>query len=370
MARHNLAQVKAGSVGQAPDIYRDPAANDYDPDRFTLEMERIFKRLPPRLGFSAELREPGSRSSLPRASTRRRRARVPERRSAATPLSGGPPMLRPETLADGFCFTEGPRWHEGRLWFSDMHGHQVHAVDLDGNCEAIVEVAQDPSGLGFLPDGRLLVVSMRDRRLLRLDPGGLVEVADLSSLARFHCNDMVVDGRGRAYIGNFGFDLHNAATPAAANLVLVELDGSARSVAEDLSFPNGAVITPDGRGLIVGESFGARLTAFDIAEDGSLENRREWARMQGAVPDGICLDAEGAIWVASPVSGAVLRLREGGEVTHRIEVEHQAFACMLGGPERRTLFLCTAESSDPKDADARTARIEWVEVEVPGAGLP
>jgi sugar lactone lactonase YvrE len=279
-------------------------------------------------------------------------------------------MLDPKTLVDGFSFTEGPRWHDGRLWFSDMHAHQVHAVDLDGNCEAIVEVAQDPSGLGFLPDGRLLVVSMRDRRLLRLDPEGLVEVADLSSLATWHCNDMVVDARGRAYVGNFGFDLHNGATPTPANLVLVDSDGSARIVADELSFPNGSVITPDGATLIVGETFASRLTAFDIAEDGSLGNRREWARTPGAVPDGICLDAEGAIWVASPVSGAVLRVCEWGEVTDRIEVEHQAFACMLGGPERRTLFLCTAASPDPKDADARTARIEFVEVAVPGVGLP
>jgi len=152
--------------------------------------------------------------------------------------------------------------------------------------------------------------------------------------------------------------------------VLVEPDGSARSVAEDLRFPNGTVITPDGRTLIVGESFGACLTAFDIAEDGSLGNRREWARMEKAVPDGICLDAEGGIWVASPVSGGVLRLREGGEVTDRIAVEHQAFACMLGGPERRTLFLCTAATPDPAQAELRTGRIEFVEVDVPGAGLP
>ncbi len=275
-----------------------------------------------------------------------------------------------ETLLDGLCFPEGPRWRDGRLWFSDMHAQQVLAVDAGGRVETIAAVPEDPSGLGWLPDGRLLVVSMRDRRLLRLDPDGLVPAADLSGVAPFHCNDMVVDASGRAYVGNFGFDLHGGAEPATTTLALVEPDGAVRVVADELRFPNGAVITPDGRTLVIGESFGACLTAFDVAEDGSLSGRREWARMQGAVPDGICLDEEGAIWVASPVSGEVLRLREGGEVTRRIEVEHQAYACMLGGPERRTLFVCTAASADPAEADARTGRIELVEVDVPGAGLP
>ncbi len=181
---------------------------------------------------------------------------------------------------------------------------------------------------------------------------------------------MVVDARGRAYVGNFGFDLHGGGTPCEANLALVTPEGEVRVVAEKLRFPNGTVITPDGRTLVVGESFGACLTAFDVEEDGSLSGRREWARMEAAVPDGICLDAEGAIWVASPVSGAVLRLREGGEVADRIEVEHQAFACMLGGPERRTLFLCTAASSHPDETGTRLGRIEVVEVDVPGVGLP
>ena len=280
------------------------------------------------------------------------------------------PLRHPEVLVEGLRFPEGPRWHEGRLWFSDMHSQLVLAADLDGRTETLVEVPQDPSGLGWLPDGRLLVVSMRDRRLLRLDPEGLTEVADLSGLATFHCNDMVVDARGRAYVGNFGFDLHKGQQPVGANLVRVDPDGSARIAAEDLLFPNGTVITPDGKTLIVGESFGGRLTAFDIADDGSLSGRRVWAQMERAVPDGICLDEEGAIWAASPVSGAVVRLREGGEVTHRIEVENEAYACMLGGPDRRTLFICTAATSDPNESASRTGRIETVEVDVPGAGLP
>jgi len=229
-----------------------------------------------------------------------------------------------------------------------------------------------PSGLGWLPDGRLLVVSMEDRRLLRLDPDGLHQMADLSSLATYHCNDMVVDSKGRAYIGNFGFDIH-AEKPdyRKAEIVLVEPDGHARVAAGDLAFPNGTVITPDGKTLIVGESFGARLTAFDLAEDGSLSNRRVWAKLEKAVPDGICLDAEEAIWVASPISGAVLRVHEGGEVSERIPVATQAFACMLGGEDQRTLFICTAEDTHPARCRAnRRSRIEIVRVDVPGAGFP
>ena len=273
-------------------------------------------------------------------------------------------------LVDDLRFPEGPRWHDGRLWFSDMHAKQVIAVDLEGRTEVVVEVAGEPSGLGWTPDGQLLVVSMRDQRLLRLGPDGLEEAADLSALATHYCNDMVVDADGRAYVGNFGFDIHSGDKPAKTNLVLVHPDGRCEEAAADLSFPNGTVITPDGRTLIVGESFGACLTAFDVAPDGSLGGRREWARLEKAVPDGICLDAEGAIWVASPVSGEVLRVREGGEVAARIRVEHQAFACMLGGPERRTLFVCTAASSDPAQTHERKGRIEMVDVEVPGAGLP
>jgi sugar lactone lactonase YvrE len=280
-------------------------------------------------------------------------------------------MATPKAILDGLYFPEGPRWHDGKLWFSDMHGHRVMTVGLDGTAAAVVDVPAAPSGLGWLPDGRLLIVSMEDRRLLRLDPSGLTEVADLSRLATFHCNDMVVDAQGRAYVGNFGFDLHGGATPAPAPILLVLPSGEVRVAADELQFPNGTVITPDGRTLIIGESFAARLTAFDVAADGSLSNRRVWATLSSGVPDGICLDAEGAIWVASPISAEVLRVREGGEVTDRVAVEKQAFACMLGGPERRHLFICTASSGDPKIArDLRDGRIEVVEVEVPGAGLP
>jgi sugar lactone lactonase YvrE len=241
--------------------------------------------------------------------------------------------------------------------------------------EAVAEVAGKPSGLGWLPDGRLLVVSMEDRRLLRLDAGlELVEVADLSGVATWHCNDMVVDAAGRAYVGNFGFDmwLHDPTVQPAA-LARVDPDGTVSVAAADLQFPNGMVITPDGGTLIVGESYGGCLTAFDVAPDGSLSGRRTWAALSGATPDGICLDAEGAVWLASPVGHEVLRVREGGEVTERVLVggDRRAVACMLGGPERRTLFVCTAQAIVPKKAVAlRSSRIEMTEVAVPGAGWP
>jgi sugar lactone lactonase YvrE len=274
-------------------------------------------------------------------------------------------------LLDGLTFPEGPRWHEGRLFFSDMHDGVVRSVDSDGNSKVVATVPNDPSGLGWLPDGRLLVVSMRDRRLLRLDPDGLTEVADLSGLAAFYCNDMVVDASGRAYIGNFGFDLHERGERKNAEIILATPDGEARVVADDLSFPNGMVITPDGGTLIAGETLGKRLTAFDIEADGSLSGRRTWAQFEDILPDGICLDQEGAIWVASPTSSAVMRVAPGGEVTDRIPLETQSFACMLGGPEGRTLHVCTAETSQPAETkQKRTGRIEVLEVDVPRAGLP
>lgn len=277
-----------------------------------------------------------------------------------------------KVLLEDLAFPEGPRWHEGRLWFSDMHSQCVVAVDPEGRTETICEVPGDPSGLGWLPDGTLLVVSMQDRRLLRLGAGGLEEFADLSELASCHLNDMVVDAAGNAYVGNFGYDLHDSeATPRNAELVCVSPDGKLRVVANDLAFPNGTVITPDGRTLIVAESMGGRLTAFDIRPDGSLDHRRDWAVLENVVPDGICLDAEGAIWVASPVSATVFRVHEGGQVSDRVAVSTQPFACMLGGRDRNTLFIATAEASQPAECRAkRSGRIEFTRVEVPGAGLP
>jgi sugar lactone lactonase YvrE len=278
------------------------------------------------------------------------------------------------TLLDGLAFPEGPRWRDGRLVFSDQHDHRVVSLDpATGDATTVCEVEQQPSGLGWLPDGRMLVVSMVDQKVLRLEDDQLVEHADLSGIARHHCNDMVVDRTGRCYVGSFGFDIHYAeqVVPVETTLAIVEPDGRPRSGPDGMRFPNGTVITPDGATLIVGESYGGALTAFDIAPDGSLSGRREWARVVGHVPDGICLDAEGAIWMACPICEFVLRVREGGEIVDTVQVDHHPFACMLGGVDRRTLFVCTAEDSHPDAAiAAHTGAIESVEVDVPGAGLP
>jgi sugar lactone lactonase YvrE len=275
-------------------------------------------------------------------------------------------------LLGGLGFAEGPRWHEGRLWFSDMGAGHVVAVDLDGRAEVVVEVTGRPSGLGWLPDGRMLVVSMGGRRLLRREAGGeLVEHADLGGLASFDCNDMVVDGRGRAYVGNAGFDLSvRPLQVRPAEVVLVTPQGDARVVDDEVVFPNGSVVTPDGSTLIVAETFGQRLTAFTIAEDGSLTDRRPFALLDGVAPDGICLDTEGAVWVADATGATCLRVREGGDVVDRVDTGRGCFACMLGGPERRTLFLLTAEGFQGAAIRRRTAAIEQVEVDVPGAGWP
>jgi len=280
-------------------------------------------------------------------------------------------MRKLTTLLDGLAFPEGPRWHNGKFYFSDMHAHQVVATDMQGNRSVVCEVPNRPSGLGWLPDGRMLVVSMRDRKLLRLDPDGLKAVADMSKLAPFDCNDMVVDAKGRAYVGNFGFDLHAGESPRSTTLVMVTPEARVSVVAEGLEFPNGSVITPDGRTLIVGETMSRRLTAFDINDDGTLRNRRVYADLGKNFADGIGLDAGGAVWVASPQSHEVVRVKQGGEVTERIKVATDAFACILGGPNGRTLFIATAKNSDPeKCARDRTGKIEITEVEVPHAGFP
>jgi sugar lactone lactonase YvrE len=276
-------------------------------------------------------------------------------------------------ILDGLAFPEGPRWHEGRLWFSDQHDKRVLAMSVDGVGETIVEVPQQASGLGWLPDRRLLVVSMLDRTVMRLEPDGAFVVhADLSGLAPGSCNDMVVDAHGRAYVGNFGFDMYAGDKPRETCLIAVEPDGRAHVVAEELAFPNGSVITADGSTLLVGESMASRISAFDIRPDGTLGDRRVWAQLHGATVDGMCLDAEGAVWAACPFTGRVLRLREGGEVVDEVKGTHPgAFACMLGGADRCTLYLCTAPTHIPEEARAaHGGRIEAVRVEVPGAGWP
>ena len=276
----------------------------------------------------------------------------------------------PTVLVDQLAFPECPRWHGGKLWFSDFQTRRVSRLDPEtGAIEVIVEVPNRPAGLGWRPDGRMLVVSMNDRRLLSHDADGLHEVADLASLATFNCNDMVVDRLGRAYIGHMGFDVVQRAPFKPSVLILVDEHGNARAVAEDLAFPNGMAMTPDGRTLIVAETYASRLTAFDVRPDGGLENRRVWAELQDARPDGICLDAEGAVWYACPQNRAVIRVREGGEVTDRIPVATNAYACELGGADRRTLFICTAPLIGPEALARREGKIETVRVAVPGVGL-
>jgi sugar lactone lactonase YvrE len=253
-----------------------------------------------------------------------------------------------------------------------MGSKQVLTVDLDGTVEEVCVVEGRPSGIGWLPDGRMLVVSMSDRRVVRLEPDGtLAEHADLSGLASAPCNDMVVDGRGNAYVGNPGSDMRNPPSPLpAAEVVLVRPDGSAEVVDRSLLFPNGPAVTPDGRTLIVAETMGGRLSAFDIGENGRLSNRRTYADLRGRAPDGIALDADGAVWVADASGNACVRVLEGGEITNVVDTGRGCFACALGGPDRTTLFLLTGEGFSGEAIRKRTGAIETVEVAVAGAGLP
>ena len=291
-------------------------------------------------------------------------------------------------LIAGYTFFEGPRWHEGRLWLSDFYTHQVIAVGLDGQVEKIAEVPQQPSGLGWLPDGRLLVISMRDRKILRREADGrLVQHADLSGVASGHVNDMVVDAQGRAYVGNFGFDLMAGAAPALAKLACVQPDGTVSVAAEGLFFPNGSMLTPDGKTLIVGETMGNRISAFDVHADGTLDPRRDWAVFGDlptatdvpgvlgslkAAPDGAVLDAEGAVWFADAVGNRAVRMAPGGKILDSISTGNMGcFALTLGGPDRRTLFLCVApDFHEAARAANREAAIWTTQVDVPGAGTP
>jgi sugar lactone lactonase YvrE len=276
-----------------------------------------------------------------------------------------------EPFLDGLSFGEAPRWRDGRLYFSDFYLHQVRTVDEAGKAETVVEVPGRPSGLGWRPDGTMLIVSMTDRKLMRFTGGKLSVEAELSPLATGPCNDMIVDGSGRAYVGNFGFDRHAGEAQRTTCLIRVDPDRSVHKAADDLLFPNGTVITPDGKTMIVGETFAHRLTAFDVGSDGTLSNRRVWATIEGCYPDGICLDAEGAIWVSDPFGRRVLRVLEGGKVTHSLDLAPRgAYACMLGGADQRTLFVITNSGSGPAMGQKRDGRIETMRVDAPGAGLP
>jgi sugar lactone lactonase YvrE len=277
--------------------------------------------------------------------------------------------MEPTIVLRGLDFGEGPRWHEGRLWFSDFFRHGVFTLDGDRE-DLVVEVPGQPSGLGWLPDGRLLVVSMLDRRLLVWDGAHLQEYADLTAVSEHECNDLVVGPDGTAYVSTFGFDLHGGAEPRPTRMVIVSPDGEVRVASDEVWFPNGSVITPEGR-LIVGETFASRYTSYALDATGMPVDRRVWAEVEGLTPDGCCLDAEGRIWSADPVARRVVLIEEGGRVLHEIPTEQSAVACMLGGPDRRTLFILTSKGTKPERvAGAGTGRIETVRVEVPGAGLP
>lgn len=270
-------------------------------------------------------------------------------------------------LLSGLEFPEGPRWRNGKLYFSDAAAGKVIAVDEKGKSDVLAQLQDMTSGLGFLDDGTLLVVSMQKRHLMRLDTDGLKTHADLSNLTEFPCNDCVTDALGRTYIGNWG--AKNLATPPNPTyIILVTKKGDARIVAENLLFPNGCIVTPDCKTFIVAEQRGGALIAFDIGSSGDLSNRRVWAKFKGFDPDGICLDEEGAIWAANPLTNEVLRVLEGGEVTSRIKIaDTNVYACALGGKDGKTLFLCTNQLFQGKNS---SGRIEYLRVEVPGVEIP
>lgn len=275
-------------------------------------------------------------------------------------------------LADDFVFLEGPRWHNGELWFSDMWGHKVHRISPTGVVADVIDVPGRPSGLGFLPDGTLLIASMADRCVYKNDNGSLALYADLSATVGADINDMIIDKQGRTYIGNFGYDLINGADPKEAELIVIEPNGAHRVVADGLMFPNGTVLMDDERTLVVAETFANRLTAFDRDANGDLNNRRVFADLGELTPDGICLDIEGGIWVASFMTGDFVRVVDGGEITDRINVgEKAAVACQIGGADNHTLYCLTfaGEMADLATGK-RLARIETVTVDVAGAGSP
>ena len=283
-----------------------------------------------------------------------------------------------KTLVDctkGLKFTESPRWYNGKLWFIDIHDKRIKTVDLTGSVATVLELPFIPNGFGLTPEGTVVVGDAFQRRIHRRAGAALQQVADISNVTTFCLSDGIVDGHGRMYVGDIGYNfLDPAARPVeTCVIVLVRPDGQTSVVADKLFFPNGMVITNDGRTLIVGETLGHCLTAFDIQEDGSLSNRRVWAQLPTSVgPDGICLDAEGGVWCANPEGkDSVVRVREGGEITDRIKVDTNAYAVMLGGPDRRHLFICASGSHDPAEIQRNpSASFKVVEVDVPGAGIP
>ena len=268
------------------------------------------------------------------------------------------------SLANGFCFGEGPRWFEGLLWFSDMLGEAVRTVNLHGDMTRLALAGHAPSGLGFRPDGSLLIASTENRQVLHYDGETVSTLADLSGIVPASLGDMVVDDLGRAYVGSQAYE--------GGVIVRINPDDTSAVVAQDLDFPNGMVITPDGKTLIVAESIGRRLTAFTIGADGSLSNRRIFADGLDGPPDGIALDDEGGVWTSMTVAHHFDRIVEGGTVTDRIDIgDRTAIACTLGGPERRTLFMLSSTSAYPQRlVGTNLSRLDATTVDIPGAGLP
>ena len=308
-------------------------------------------------------------------------------------------MKELKKLTGGLYFGEGPRWHENKLWFSDFYSHKVMTLDENNSLETVCEVPSQPSGLGWLPNGDLLIVSMLDRKILRFSEGSISVHADLSEYVAHKCNDMVVGRDGTAYVGNFGMG-DAGESLNSTHLMIVKSDGTILKGPDNLLFPNGTVITEDGKNLIIAETLGAKLTSFDIEDNGELTNRKLWARTSPLfslliikflssmgfdlskvdfskysknlhVPDGICLDEKNGIWIASPTTKAVVRIEKGGNITDIINTPKGAFACMLGGKERKTLYVIISNSSDPEEAQASPeGEIHSIEVEIPGVGKP
>ena len=308
-------------------------------------------------------------------------------------------MKELKKLTGGLYFGEGPRWHENKLWFSDFYSHKVMTLDENNSLETVCDVPSQPSGLGWLPNGDLLIVSMLDRKILKFSEGSISVHADLSEYVAHKCNDMVVGRDGTAYVGNFGMG-DAGESLNSTHLMIIKSDGTVLKGPDNLLFPNGTVITEDGKNLIVAETLGAKLTSFDIEDNGELTNRKLWARTSPLfslliikslsslgfdlskidfskysknlhVPDGICLDEKNGIWIASPTTKAVVRIEKGGNITDKINTPKGAFACMLGGKERKTLYVIISNSSDPEEAQASPeGEIHSIEVEIPGVGKP
>jgi len=272
-------------------------------------------------------------------------------------------------------FTESPRWRDDKWWFLDIHGQAIRTVDLQGHVHTALDLPFKPNGFGFRRDGSIMVGDALGRKIHRWDGRTLAQVADLSAMTVFCLSDGIVDSQDRMYVGDIGYNFFDPANQPVDTCVItcIEADGSARVLAEGLSFPNGMIITPDGKTLIVAETTGHRLTAFNILGDGALANRRVYAQLAEDVhPDGITLDAEGSVWIANPEGRyAVLRVLEGGEIAEAVELDTEAYAVSLGGPQRRHLLICASDSHDPITiAQSPSATLRLVEVAVVGAGRP